>query len=304
MSANRAARIRDFLATCKHGATAQEVTRALDRMGDLNAYSRALSALESTGMVRSTKPLGCRRVYTLGRAPKRRPLVGKVQTGRAARIRELLAARDRGFTVGEVRAAADPQATPNMVSASLFSLAKQGHIHRASQGRLGCYGRTPALARQALEAELARRAQPKPKAPTKPRQAATPKPRPTPKPKRVKKAALQAKPRLPKAPPARAVPRAFRSPPPPGEAMRTAMNNSARATPRQRPAPVTCALDAVPAFQRQLSERIAADIADFEAKGGRIERLGPTQFFKHIGMEAANTFPPRTPRTGTYDLDD
>src|SRR5690606_34595427 len=103
---------------------------------------------------------------------------------------------------------------------------------------------------------------------------------------------------------ARPVPRALPGPPPPSEAMRAGMGNLARSRSVGRPAPVTSSLDGVSDQQLLASARIAADIAAFEARGGRIERLGPTKFFNRIGMEAANNAPPRRPRTGTLDLDD
>jgi len=40
------------------------------------------------------------------------------------------------------------------------------------------------------------------------------------------------------------------------------------------------AATSIPELALANSARIAADIAAFQAKGGRIERLGPTQFFK------------------------
>lgn len=105
-------------------------------------------------------------------------------------------------------------------------------------------------------------------------------------------------------PPPRRAPRATPGPPPPGAALRATIGTLARGRPAMRPAPVTCSLDGISDQQRQASARIAADIAAFEARGGRIERLGPTQFFDRIGMAAANHTPPRRPRTGTHDLDD
>src|SRR5690606_30826106 len=105
-----------------------------------------------------------------------------------------------------------------------------------------------------------------------------------------------------KTPPVPDVPRGM--PPPPTAELRAAITSIARSRPPVRPAQVTCALDGVPERQRAASERIAADIAAFEARGGRIERLGPTKFFNRIGMEAANHTPPRRSRTGTLDLDD
>ena len=299
MKGNRSERIRAWLAKHKQPATALQITHALEPFGDVSAYSSALSALEKIGMVRSTKLPGCKRLYTLGREPKRTPAQGKVPNGRAERIRTLLQQHDRGFTVAEVRAAVDPQATPNMVSASLFSLAKQGQIHRAAQGVLACYGRSAAIAKRQLAAELARRAEPKPPRAAKPRKAkAEPKPKP-PRPARPAPARKRAT-----APPATACPRTLHTPPTPSAAMRTAMDNSARPARRPRPVPVTCGLSGVSDQQQLASDRIAADIAAFQARGGRIQQLGPTQFFKHIGMEAANHVPPRTPRTGTHNLDD
>ena len=40
------------------------------------------------------------------------------------------------------------------------------------------------------------------------------------------------------------------------------------------------AATSIPEIAQANSARIAADIAAFEARGGRVERLGPTQFFK------------------------
>lgn len=48
------------------------------------------------------------------------------------------------------------------------------------------------------------------------------------------------------------------------------------AKPTSRPA---CSLEGIPLIKRASSERIAADIARFQRQGGKIEQLGPTQFF-------------------------
>lgn len=44
-----------------------------------------------------------------------------------------------------------------------------------------------------------------------------------------------------------------------------------------------CSLVGIPSTSTAARDRIAADLAAFKARGGKIERLGPTQFFRHIG---------------------
>jgi hypothetical protein len=307
----RAERIRAWLATQTLPASARDVLLGIEPRGDINAICSTLAQMEKAGTVQAGK-VGTRRYYVIGDPPKpkapRPPgpaRTRKPMTGRANRLREFLQEHDRGFTVAELRAAVDPRATSNQVSASLHTLVKQKHAHRAIQGRLASFARTAALAQAQLAAEVTRERAAAP-TPKPVRQAPVPKPKAEPKPraKRPAPSAPKAARTRTAAPPTRELPRALPSPPPPSPAMRAAMDASACNRPRGRPAPVSCGLDGVSERQRQASDRIAADIAAFEAKGGRIQRLGPTQFFTRIGMEAANHVPPRAPRTGTTDLDD
>lgn len=297
---SRAARIRQYLA--KHGpATAREVCDALQPIDtdDIEAYCASIAWMVRRGVlvtIKKQRP-GQRQKYKLGRPLVASQSSGKPVTGRAQRIRDYLAQHDRGFTPAELRAVIDPKARADAFCASLSQVAAQGQIARANSGRVSCYAKSQALADQALADALEARAtrQARPTAPT-PRAARR---------SRAKVATVRTKP-VPssklKAPPAREVPRGM--PPPPTDEVRAAITSIARSRPAARPAPVTCALDGVPDRQRLASERIAADIAEFQARGGKIERLGPTKFFDRIGMEAANHAPPRRPRTGTLDLDD
>lgn len=290
---NRCARIRAWLATQAIPASARDVMRAVEPKGDFKAIAASLSAMAKSGLVRANK-VGRLLYYTAGRVPTSPSERRMAKTGRSQRILRLLAS-DRGYTVAEIRAQVDPTAPSHLVAASLFTLSQQGDIARATHGRTSCYARTQAIADQALADLLAARQarNAKPKEARKTAKKAT---------RRATKKPAAAAP--PKAPPTRPVPRALPGPPPPSDALRATIGTLARTRAVARPAPVTCSLDGVSEQQRQASARIAADIAAFEARGGRIERLGPTKFFDRIGMEAANHAPPRRPRTGTLDLDD
>lgn len=282
---NRSARIREWLATQHIPATARDIMQAVEPRGEINTFCASLSAMHKKGLVRANKVNG-RLYYSAGRAPKSRRDRRPTKTGRAHRVRELLA-DGRGYTVAEIRAKVDPGTTSSRMSASLSTLFQQGHIARAQDDWFTCYALTQEAANQALadlfatrearKAELKRARQ---AAAAEKRRTRAPK-TPRAKPARAPKA--KPSPKL-KAPPVRDVPRGM--PPPPTAEVRAAIASIARSRPPVRPAQVTCALDGVPERQRAASERIAADIAEFQARGGKIERLGPTQFFTRI--EPAN----------------
>lgn len=214
-------------------------------------------------------------------------LTGRPPTA-SARIRAWLQQVDGPVTSRQVQQSVLPHTDIRVVSGLIASMVRKGLVVRTgAKGLEGLY----APGRQARAWGFPPNARP-PKAPKAARPPAAPKPpkAPQPKPERPAKATKHAKP-TPRivqrsAVPARGVPRAL--------------------APLDRPvgSAVVCALDGIPDTARAASERIAADIAAFEAQGGRIQRLGPTQFFTRIGMEAANTLPLCTPRTGTLDLDD
>lgn len=63
---------------------------------------------------------------------------------------------------------------------------------------------------------------------------------------------------------------------------RTLAQGAPLAAPKRRTESAGCSLVGIPDANRAASDRIAADIAAFQARGGKIERLGTTQFFKHI----------------------
>lgn len=300
---NRSARIREWLATQHIPATARDIMQAVEPRGEINTFCASLSAMHKKGLVRANKVNG-RLYYSAGRAPKSRRDRRPTKTGRAHRVRELLA-DGRGYTVAEIRAKVDPSTTSSRMSASLSTLFQQGHIARAQDGWFTCYALTQEAANQALARSLCDegsqegRAQAR-SAGCRRREAAHQSPEDAPGEARPGSEG-EAEPEA-QGTPVRDMPRGM--PPPPTAEVRAAITSIARSRPPVRPAPVTCALDGVPERQRAASARIAADIAAFEARGGRIERLGPTKFFDRIGMEAANHAPPRRPRTGTLDLDD
>lgn len=203
---------------------------------------------------------------------------------RCARIRAWLATQAIPASARDVMRAVEPKGDFAAIAASLSAMAKSGLVRVNKVGRLAYYtaGRAPTSHRERRPAKSKATRKAAAKRATKKPAAATPL----------------------KSPPTRPVPRALPGPPPPSDALRATIGTLARTRAVARPAPVTCSLDGVSEQQRQASARIAADIAAFEARGGRIERLGPTKFFDRIGMEAANHTPPRRSRTGTLDLDD
>lgn len=191
------------------------------------------------------------------------------RTGRANLIRAWLQQHERGFTVSELRAALDPAATAAQFSGSLATLALQGDIHRATKGKFSCYACTQALADRQLRTFLADRAA-REQARTAPR---PPKPPAPPTPARATKASNAMPQRVTRGPTVteRDIPRGIAPAPAPAKPRRTE---------------AACALHGIPDANRAASTRIAADIAAFQAKGGRVERLGVTNVFKHIGTAA------------------
>jgi len=310
--AGRADRVRAFLRANPRAYTARELVDALEpgirvdnMLGSLNTLVKsgelvrvmhagrphfadrelAVSAATAPRVAPATPP-PAQTAAPSGPAPAV-DACGRPPTA-SARIRDWLQQAASPVTSRQVQRAVLPDTDIRVVSGLIASMVRKGLVVRTgTQGLEGLY----ALGRQARAWGFPPNAR-APKAPkaAKPRAPKPPKV-PKPKPERPAKAAKAPKPtpRLVQGPTlhARDVPRGLAS-----------IERPVRRT------VAACALDGIPDTARAASERISADIAAFEASGGRIERLGPTQFFKHIGMEAANSFPPRTPRTGTLDLDD
>ncbi|MDH7453549.1 hypothetical protein QF205_10795 [Luteimonas composti] len=313
--AGRADRLRAFLRANPRAYTARELVDALEpgirvdnMLGSLNTLvksgelvrvmhagrphfaDRELAvAAAATPRVAPIAPPALSQPAQAPAAPEPRTDASSRPPTASARIRGWLQQAAGPVTSRQVQRAVLPDTDIRVVSGLIASMVRKGLVVRTgTQGLEGLY----ALGRQARAWGFPPNAR-APKAPKAAKPPAAPKPpnQPKPKPERPAKAAKAPKPtpRLVHGPAARErdVPRGLAS--------------------IERPARrsvAACALDGIPDAARAASERLSADIAAFEAAGGRIERLGPTQFFKHIGMEAANTFPPRTPRTGTYDLDD
>ncbi len=85
------------------------------------------------------------------------------------------------------------------------------------------------------------------------------------------------------------------APPPPSKALREAMTGIARSPHRRASAAIAANFTAAPGSvstthcpRRRASEQIAADIAAFERRGGRIEKLGITRVFHHPADLADN----------------
>lgn len=82
------------------------------------------------------------------------------------------------------------------------------------------------------------------------------------------------------------------TPPPPTAALRESMTGIARQRPRRSAQNFTAAPGSVSTTycpKRQASEVIAADIAEFERNGGRVEKLGITRLFHHPADLADDT---------------
>lgn len=266
MSDNLSASIREWLAAQPGPVTSSQVHDAVDPDGPRWRASTLLSSMVASGLAESAKLAGTQ-YFVIGRPPIPRHKAAPAKTGRSQRVRDLLAANARGYTVGEIRAQIDPNATASQVSATLYQLAERKHIFRANVGHLSCYARDQQLADAQLAAELAARHARKqkkhqPKRATKTPELVTAVRTPTPAPTQA-----PAPRRLP-SPPARSVPRGVASAPP--LAPRTATRTTA-----------TCALHGIPQANAAARERIASDVDAFLAAGGKIERLGVTQIFHH-----------------------
>ncbi|NLA67979.1 MAG: hypothetical protein GX856_07025 [Gammaproteobacteria bacterium] len=182
-------------------------------------------------------------------------------TGRTQAIREFLARHsNQAFTAREIRDAVEPGGCVNLVSATLGTLAGAGKLMRVGAGKGSVHFCWPI--------GMPKPARRKPAAPAKPMRAQA-----------VRKPAAPARTRAPRKAPA---------PPRPAAEVAKAISGLAKA---KRAPPLRRVDTNFPAAlatvdhgfdpRRAASARIAADIAEFERRGGRIERLGVTRIFHH-----------------------
>lgn len=204
---------------------------------------------------------------------------GIAGTGRPQLIREYLARHpNEAFSAREIAVGIGQGHAVDPVSATITQMAQRGEITRvgASSGRLHfCWPRgetrpdkrrdrsSTAAARKARAQAIAKATA----APTAPRRRGPAPPKPSPQ--RAKASPLGAAiSRAARKATAAATPPAKRTPAP-----RTISTNFSAA-----PGTVDNSMDP----RRAASARIAADIEAFEARGGRIERLGVTRIFHHL----------------------
>lgn len=184
-------------------------------------------------------------------------------SGRTQQIREFLSKHcNEAFTPREVRDAVEPGASVDVFSATMTSLASRGDIARLGAGKSRVHYFWP-------------------------RGMATIDKRRCP----GSGTAAAARRRLPGAKPRAAAPtRTAKLPRSAAPAREAAKAIGALAAAKRAAAPRRAASNflapiaiADPTFnaQRAASARLAADIAEFERKGGRIERLGVTKLFHH-----------------------
>ena len=196
-------------------------------------------------------------------------------SARTQRIRIWLSKQSGSFTSRDILHAVDPNAHINNVSAAIDHLVKRGDILRKQVGGVQRYK----LSDQGLKAANDDPSLNRSPARRKPPAAARP---------------ANAKPHNPKP-----------APPPPPASMRAMVDTSVRtasqraiardnaltAKPvapreaRNRVPPIACSMSGVPDARRIASARIAADIAAFQKRGGRIEHLGVTRLFHEIDSE-------------------
>jgi len=270
----RATRLRDYLRAQAKACTARELVDALEPETQIENMLGSLNTLVKSGhLVRiqhQGRPHFAHRDAVLS-AITAQPAAnddGRPPTA-SARIRAWMASEARPVTSREVTDAVLPERGIRIVSALMASLVRKGHALRLPGegkevqficGRAARAWGQPAKPRQPTPP---RAAKPKPpKAPKPPKTAKPPKPAP-PAPRRPARGP---------APAACDVPRKLVAPAP--------------LAPRRQAGPACTLdgiLDGIPDANLAASDRIAADIAAFQARGGVIERLGNTRVLKHIG---------------------
>lgn len=183
--------------------------------------------------------------------------------GRTARIYTFLRGCKHPQNTRTIAAATDDQARTQITSVTLANMVQAGYLVRSGEGWGNtCYAPTSKLPKGLHAATMPAPVDtPKPAAPAKP--AASNRPVVTPRPARTAVA--------PKAKAATA--KAMRTPAP-------GLQLPTRAPPARTHFHLAPAATSIPEIARSNREQIAADIEAFRKAGGRIERLGPTQFFK------------------------
>ncbi|WP_298580503.1 hypothetical protein [uncultured Luteimonas sp.] len=269
----RAERVREYLRSQPKACTARELVDAIEPHTQIENMLGSLNTLVKAGHLL--------RIYRQGRPHFAHPdaVAAAIATQPAAnddaraptasaRIREWMASVARPVTSREVLDAVLPHRNIRVVSAMLASLVRKGHAVRepgeGKEVRFTCGRPARAWGRPPRPRTTPRR---KPKPPTPPKAAKPPKPA---KAARPAKAPAAPRPRILASGPqltARDVPRTLAAAPPPA----------------RRRAAVACTLDGIPQANLAASDRIAADIAAFQARGGVIERIGTTRVLKHIG---------------------